>query len=186
MLAVSALATGAIGPNPPQSGVSTFTANTWTNTITFAYPFQSVPVINSFYVSGATNSLPFTNNAVTTTNFNIIVNTTNSLGTNQAVIAWQAYVGGTRLESGTNALVAATPLSIVFPFPYAVPPTVVASGSSTNAAVSVTIGISGISTTNFTAASGTAQMVSWIAVGTVASPQSPNSGLNPQNNTVLY
>lgn len=142
--AVNAFATGAQGVNPYQSGI----INTATNgaaiqysTNTFAFPFQTVPVVTLFSL-GQTNVLPFTN-VVTTTNF-IVQSATNGFN---ASIAWQAYAGTPRIQAFTFTNVAAIATNVTFPYPYAQVPVVVVIGQSTN--VAATVGVYNVTLTGF-------------------------------------
>jgi len=177
-LAVSAFATGSVGVNPPQSGVITVTNGAQSVTNTFAYPFQTTPVLVVY--CNATNGTPVTNNFVTTTNFAISFPVA---GTNDAY-SWQAYVGGTRMQSGSVISGGGTNVTVTFANAYAVAPVVVVTGNSTNAAN--TIGIPAITTTNFTILSNGNSTNQWISVGTVYNPPSDYTGQNPRNNTVIY
>lgn len=176
-LAISASATGTLGPNPPQSGVINYTGTNQSATVTFPYPFQTTPLL--FLQAAATNSTPLTNSVLTTTNFTVTVAATN------ASLTWSAYVGGTRLQSGTNSITGGTPVTNTFAFPYSQLPVIVASGSSTNTA-SAAVAVTSFSTTGFVIQSTTSQAVSWIAVGTVANPASANTGTYPGQNAVIY
>jgi hypothetical protein len=170
-LVATVFATGNEGVNPPQSGVLN-SGNVQGVTNTFAFPFQTVPVLVVYPQN--TNASPFTN-TITTTNFYTLFGQTNDS------ISWQAYVGGTKEAFGTNLVSTAT-TNVTFPFAYANPPVVVCSGSLTN------VFVSAVTTTNFTetvlgGASSTG--VNWISVGTVYSPQTEYQGNFPINNKVL-
>ena len=178
MLAISALATGNEGVNPPQSGVITVSNGLNIVTNTFAFPFQQTPLVVMF--SSLAAGAPITNNFVTTTNFAF---TFPLAGTN-ASFSWQAFVGGTRMQSGTNALVGGTPLTNTFAFAYAIPPVVVPSQGATNS--SAIVAVTSVSTTGFIELSSTTQTGSWIAIGTVQNPPSENTGQNPPSNKVIF
>ena len=176
-LAISAFATGNEGVNPQQNGILNYNSSTTLiQTNTFAFPYQSVPVVT---VQGlSTNGAPFTVSGITTTNF-VLTTTANS--TTNASVAWQSFVGGTRLQYGSNT-VSTTSTNVSFPYVYAVAPAVTISGISTN------LLITAITLTNFTIGDATAAATgySWISVGTVANPQSEYQGPFPVNNKVLY
>lgn len=173
-LAVSAYATGNEGVNPPQSGVINPAINTTSITNTFAFPFQTTPVMIVY--SAQTNGTPITN-SITTTNFTLSwpVN-----GSTNASFAWQAFVGGTKMAFGT-ATNGIGNTSVAFPFAYASAPVVLITGNNTNGVVAV----SAITATNFTINSLTAQTNSWESIGTVYNPQSEYTGPFPINNKVL-
>ena len=168
MLAISALATGNEGVNPPQSGVLTVANGVNAITNTFAFPFTVAPCLVVY--SSLTNGTPVTNNFVTTTNFAISFP---AGGTNSA-FAWQAFVGATRQQSGTFADNAVL-VTNTFTYPYYSTPIVVVSGTATNNPVAVT----SVSTTSFVTSCGASNTVSWIAVGTVQNPTSENVGQFP-------
>lgn len=171
-------ATGNEGVNPPQSGVITPATGTTSITNTFAFPFQTVPVMVVY--SALTNGTPITN-SITTTNFTL---SWPVAGSTNASFAWQAYVGGTRMQSGTNTLVANTLLTNTFAYAYAVPPVVVVSGNNTN--TTAVVAVISVSTTGFVEESVTSQAGSWISLGTVYNPPSENVGANPPSNKVIY
>lgn len=143
MVAASAFATGTPGVNPPQTGtiVNTNVAAIQYFTNTFAYSYQTPPVVMLFN-TGTTNVLPFTN-VVTTTNF-IVQSATNGF---TASILWQAFAGTPRIQGFTFTNVAAIATNITFPAPYAYPPVVVVVGESTN--VAATVGVYNVTTTGF-------------------------------------
>lgn len=179
ILAVSLFATGNEGVNPPQNGVITVANSVPNVTNTFAFPFQTTPLLVVY--CNAANGSPITNNFVTTTNFAISFP---ALGTNDAY-AWQAFVGGTRMQSGTFSAGAGT--NILFNYPYASTPSVVVSGSLLPAATNNMIVVYSASATNFSINTGnTNQTVYWISVGTVYNPSSENVGQNPPVNKVVY
>jgi hypothetical protein len=186
MLAFSALAAGVVGVNPPQSGVLNFDgATTLVQTKTFAYPFQTTPLVT---INGLlTNNSPFTVSAVTTTGFTLTVTT---LATTNASVAWQAFVGGTRLQSGILANTSASSTAgwtNTFSYPYAAIPSVVVSGSALAGATNNGVTVSSVSTTGFSVATGnTNQTVYWQSVGTVYNPASENVGQNPVSNKIVY
>jgi hypothetical protein len=176
-LAVNAFATGSEGFNPPQSGTINPATGIFNVTNTFAFPFQTTPLLVVY--SAATNGTPITNNFVTTTNFSISYPVN---GSTNASFSWQAYVGGTRMESGTQTVLANVATNITFPFAYAVPPVVVISGGVTNLPSAVVA----VTTTNFTLNSNATSTNQWISVGTVYNPPSENVGINPPSNKVIY
>jgi hypothetical protein len=167
-VAASALATGNLGVNPPQSGVLTVTNAASVITNQFAEAYTVAPCLVVY--SSLTNGTPVTNNFVTTTNFAISFPTG---GTNSA-FAWQAFVGATCQQSGTfvdnGVLVTNT-----FTYPYYSTPVLLVSGTATNNPVAVT----SVTTTNFITLCGTSNTVSWISVGTVLNPTSENVGQFP-------
>ncbi len=144
---LKSFATGAEGINPTQQGLINATSNSaaiayYTNT--FAFPFQSLPVVTLFTVGTVTNAMPYTN-VVTTTNF-VVQFATNGFS---PTIYWQAYIGTPRIISMTPTnQTAGTATNILLPATYAYPPVVVVTGqgSASNAFVNVY----GITTTNFT------------------------------------
>jgi len=179
-LAISAFAAGNEGVNPPQSGVLNFSAaTTLIQTNTFAFPYQSVPVV---LIQGlATNGAPFTVSGITISNF---VLTISASATTNASVAWQSFVGGTRMQSGSVNTGANTNVTVTFQYPYAVPPVVVAVGSQTNQTVAIPTSL--ITTTNFQIVTYGNSTNSWISVGPVAYPQTDYQGNFPVNNKVLY
>ena len=178
MLAVSVFATGNEGVNPPQSGVLTSSNGVAGITNTFAFPFQTVPLLVVYAAN--TNGTPITNALITTTNFGITFPINGS--TNNS-FAWQAFVGGTKMAFGSVVSGGGTNVSVTFPFAYATPPVVTASGNSTN--TTGIASVTAITITNFTILSQTAATNSWISVGTVYNPQSEYTGQFPVNNKVL-
>lgn len=178
MIAVAVFATGNEGVNPPQSGVIIPTSATPNITNTFAYPFQSVPLVIIY--SSLTNGTPITNNFVTTTNFGFSFPTP---GTNSS-FAWQAFVGGTKMDFGANTNIAAASTTIPFHFTYASPPVVVVTAQGgTNAVNAVTV--TSVTITNFVLLANASQTNYWQAIGTVYNPQSPYTGQFPRDNTLL-
>ena len=179
-LAISAFATGNEGVNPQQSGVLNFNASTTLiQTNTFAFPYQSIPVVTIQGLS--TNDAPFTVSGITTTNF---VLTVTANATTNASVAWQSFVGGNRMQSGTVNTGANTNVTVTFTYPYAVPPVVVAVGSQTNQTVAIPTSL--ITTTNFQIVTYGNSTNGWISIGTVANPQTEYQGNFPVNNKVLY
>ena len=181
-LGASVFATGSVGVNPAQNGILNLTNGLASITNTFAYPFQVAPVM--FFYATATNQTPITNNFVTTTNFSISYPVNASTN---GIVAWTAYVGGTRMQAGSIAFNSGTvTTNISFANAYYTAPNVVVTGgvlgNNTNAFPVVTA----ITATNFTLSAGETQTVQWMSVGTVANPASENTGLNPRNNTILY
>jgi len=96
ILAVNVFATGNEGVNPPQSGVLTGTTTASSITNTFAFPFQTAPVLTVYPT--LTNGTPVTNVFVTTTNFAISFPAS---GTNTP-FAWSAAVGATKIQYGSS------------------------------------------------------------------------------------
>lgn len=178
MLAASVLATGNEGVNPPQSGVLNPATGVINVTNSFAFPYQTVPLLVIY--SAATNGTPITNIFLTTTNFAFSYPVA---GSTNASFAWQSFVGGTKLTYGTVISGGGTNVTVTFPFAYAAAPSVVLTGQSTNAAN--TVGIPSISTTNFTVLSNGNSTNSWISVGVVYNPQTQYQGQNPPNNEVV-
>jgi hypothetical protein len=139
------LATGVINGNPndpvplnpsqvgalyPQATNGT-TAAGFVITNQFPVTFPTVPALILTASSGT-----ITNLFVTTTNFAVSSSTTNNS------IAWQAYAGYQRIQSG---LTIAGSTNIAFPVAYTAPPVVQLTGVNTN-----TGSIGTITTTNFT------------------------------------
>lgn len=159
-LASSVYATGAVGINPPQSGVLNVT-NTGivSNTVTFPYPYQSVPVMRFF--SDTTNLTPIinaaTNSTVTSSNFtlNAISSVTNGS------VAWQSFIGTPRIQAGVSLNTATLATNVSFPAPYAFPPVVVITSMQTNSAACVIA----VTTTNFTFQCNQASTNQWISFG---------------------
>ena len=178
MLAVSVFATGNEGVNPPQSGVITPANGVTSVTNTFAFPFQTTPLLVVY--AAATNSTPITNSTLTTTNFVISwpVN-----GSTNASFAWSAFVGGTKMAFGSVVTGGGTNVSVVFPFTYATAPQVFITGSSTNS--QNIIAVTSVTATNFNALSNGNSTNSWMSIGTVYNPQTEYQGQNPINNKVL-
>jgi hypothetical protein len=177
----AAMATGSVGVNPPQSGTINFTNGSAATQVTntFAYSYTVPPVVTLYALT--TNTLTLTNVFVTTTNFAVGVNVN---GTTNGIVYWTSAVGATRLEYGIQVMGGSGTTNVTFPYPYAYVPVVQIEGNGgagTNALVSVTA----VTTTNFTLTCPLAQTNSWISVGTVANPQSPNSGPFPGLNTVI-
>ena len=155
-MAASVFATGNEGVNPPQTGVTTFTqAGGLIVTNTFAFPFQTAPL--ALLSPSSTNTFTW---ATTTTNL-IITSGGGSAVTNYTV-NYAVFVGGTRMQSGTNAVTAGVLLTNVFTYPYALIPSVVVSGTSTN--TTGVVAVTSVSTTNFVEESTTTQNASWISV----------------------
>jgi hypothetical protein len=177
MLAVTVFATGNEGVNPPQAGILTPANGVTAITNQFAFPFQTTPLMVVY--AAATNSTPITN-TITTTNFTISYPAN---GSTNASFVWQAFVGGTKMCFGSLTNVAATATNVAFPFAYALPPVVTASGQGTNAAN--VIGITAVTTTNFTLLANASQTNYWHAIGTVYNPQTEYQGQFPANNKVL-
>jgi hypothetical protein len=178
ILAVSAFATGNEGVNPAQGGVLTPASGVSSITNTFAFPYQTVPLMIVY--AGATNSTPITN-AITTTNFTLSYPVN---GSTNASFVWQAFVGGTKMCFGSSTNVAATSTSITFPFAYATPPVVVATGQGGTNSQNV-VSVTAVTTTNFSLLANASQTNYWQAIGTVYSPQSEYQGNFPVNNKVL-
>jgi hypothetical protein len=175
LLSATCFSAGTVGVNPPQSGIINPATGTTSITNTFAYPFQSTPIVVVY--AAATNSTPITN-SITKTNF---VLSWPAAGSTNASFTWQAFVGGTRMQSGTQAM-STTSTNVAFPNAYSVAPVVIVNGSATSNAPAV----SSITTTNFTitiVGSGTMQ---WISVGTVKDPQTEYQGKFPKSNPVIY
>ena len=176
MLAVSVFSAGVVGVNPPQNGSVVFTpAGGLVMTTSFAYPFQTAPLMQLY--SSATN-VTYTS---TTTNF--VITSVGTGGATNYSVAWSAFVGGTKMAFGSVISGAGTNVVIPFPFAYAAAPVVTVSGNSTN--VSATVGIQSITATNFTILTSSNSTNQWISVGTVYNPQSEYTGPNPVNNKVL-
>jgi hypothetical protein len=175
MLAVSAFATGGVGVNPPQSGTAVFTAaGGLVVTNTFAYPFQVAPVATIF--GSSTNAFTYT-----TTLTNIIITSAGGTGATNYTVAWNAYVGGTRAEAGSQVM-STTTTNVTFPNAYAIAPVVTLTGSATTNTPAVT----SITTTNFAITIVGSGTIQWTSVGTVYNPPSDYTGQNPRNNTVIY
>lgn len=160
----SASATGAVGPDAPQNGVLTFTPTTTVYiTNSFPYPYSQPPIV--LFQAISTNALPITNIFVTTTNFAVSANATNSQ------IAWNSYAGYQRLQYGTNAIQGSLLLTNVFNPAYAYAPSVQISGSTTNGLAGGLAAISSITPTQFVIQFGnTNQIIYWQAVGTGYAP----------------
>ena len=151
-------ATGSIPANGFQSGTVTFSTSTLLQiTNTFQIPYTEQPVLLTF--GSATNLV--TINFVTTTNFSLSIPSSNP--TNDAV-AWTAYLGYPRIQTGTCS----NSQTVVFPVPYAFPPTVVATSGST--ATNAVVAITAVTTTNFLYSSVAVQTNSWISIGTAFQP----------------
>ncbi len=184
MIAVAVFAAGSIGVNPPQKGVLYPANGTYSITNTFAYPFQTTPLL--VVSAGATNSTPITNSVLTKTNFVISwpVN-----GSTNASFSWSAFVGGTRMQSGTFVAGSggASTLTNTFTYPYAIAPSVVVSGSLLPTATNNGVVVSTVTTTGFIVSTGnTNQTIYWQAIGTVANPQTEYQGQYPRSNPVIY
>lgn len=166
----SAFATGAVGLNPVQTGNLTFTVGTGVYiTNQFSFPYTTVPILQTSLIT--TNAFPVTNVFVTTTNFAVSANTTNSQ------ISWVAFVGYPRVQTGTNAIQGALLVTNTFVTPFAFNPVVQLTGSITNGLQGV-ICVSSVSPTNFVVTFGnTNQAIYWTATGVSAVPGSynPNS-----------
>ncbi len=159
----SAFATGAVGTDVPQSGVLTFTPTTGVYiTNSFAYPYSQAPVLNLTAIT--TNSQPITNVSVTTTNFIVSANATNSQ------VAWNSFAGYQRIQYGTNAIQGSLLLTNVFNPAYVYAPVVSVEGSTTNI-VKGSVAISSITPTQVVFQFGdTNQVLYWMAIGTAATP----------------
>ncbi len=159
----SASATGAVGTDVPQSGILNFTASTGVYiTNSFAYPYSQVPIVQ--FQATLTNAIPITNVFVTTTNFAVSANTTNSQ------IAWNSYAGYQRIQYGTNAIQGSLLLTNVFNPAYAYAPVVSVEGSTTNI-VKGSVAISSITPTQVVFQFGdTNQVIYWMAIGTSYAP----------------
>ena len=171
-LAVSAYATGDYQPVPTQSGTLTFTPGTLDNTITnsFALPFSVKPVMVFYPIT--TNCTPITNYLlstkcfVTSSNFAVA-----SAATNNAVMAWTAYVGSTAIQTGYGAvLAAATPSNQTFSVSYAYTPYVILTPTGSTASTNNPITLSAVTTTNFTALGPATNYFNWISIGTTFNP----------------
>jgi hypothetical protein len=168
LLVNDCMATGPIPINTPQSGVLTFNTNGATPLIitnSFVPAFTYPPVMTFFLVSGVTNALPFTNNFVTTTNFSLQLATP----TNCAV-AWTAFAGYPRVQTGTNLTLANAATNIAFAWPYAQIPTLNIEPTATNVPIAVTA----VTLTNFTVSAGAAEGFIWGALGIAATPGTAN------------
>ncbi len=167
LAAQTAFATGAVGLNPVQTGNLTFTtAGGVYITNSFAFPYTTVPVVNFSLVT--TNAYPITNIFVTTTNFAVSANTTNSQ------IQWVAFVGYPRVQTGTNAIQGSLLLTNTFSSPFAFNPVVQLTGSITNGA-SGQYCVSSVSPTNFVITFGnTNQVIYWSALGIAPNPGNYN------------
>ena len=176
ILAVSVFAAGTLGVNPPQNGSVVFTpAGGLVMTTSFAYPFQTAPLMQLY--SSATN-VSYTS---TTTNF--VVTSVGAGGATNYSVAWSAFVGGTKMAFGSVITGAGTNVIVTFPFAYAAAPIVTVTGNSTN--VSSTVGIQYITTTNFAVLTSANSTNQWISVGTVYNPQTEYQGQNPLSNKIL-
>lgn len=178
-LTVECFATGAIGVNPSQNGIISIVTNgaaTLLYTNTFPYPFQSVPVVALFNL-GNTNALPFTN-VVTSTNFILQLNTPTN-----TTVAWQAFIGTPRIQSGTNATIGTITTNIPFAGPYAYNPIVVCQSFSTNAEAA--IAVTAVTITNFTVRCNLTEMFNWISFGISPIP-SASDNTSPGQNDVNY
>ena len=182
ILAVSIFAAGTLGFNTPQGGSVVFTpAGGLIVTNSFAYPFQTAPLMQLY--SSATN-VTYTS---TTTNF--VITSVGAGGATNYSVTWSAFVGGTRMQSGTSSLVAggATYWTNIFSYPYASAPSVVVSGSLLPSATNNVVVVSSVSATGFVTATGnTNQTVYWISIGTVYNPQTEYQGQNPLSNKIVY
>lgn len=166
LVAYGVYATGDFNNNSVQNGqiaLNTFTGNTWTNT--FPIPYTVVPIVYLFPVS--TNGAPFSLTSVTTSNF--VVSSTANTPTNCAV-NWQAQLPFTRIETGTNTVVTAVPLVVTFPVPYAYPPLVTGTFSTTNGAPSLAVNPQTTTTTNFTILENLGGIATWSAIGSTFIP----------------
>ena len=163
LLAVQCFATGSVPLNTPQAGVLNFTTNGASPLVitnSFAPGFSYPPVMQFFLTSGPTNALPLTNTIITATNFAVSLATPTN-----CTVAWNAFLGYPRIQVGTNAITAGTPITNTFTVAYAYPPTLNIEGSTTNG-----IGITGITTTGFILTSAQTQAVGWSAFGISATP----------------
>jgi hypothetical protein len=176
-LTTSVFATGVVGVNPPQSGVLAIT-NTGIvrNSVAFPTAYQSVPVMKFF--SDTTNLTLLintaTNSRVTATNFTLNAISTDTNGS----VAWQAYIGTPRIQSGASLNTATLATNVTFPAPYAQVPVVVVTSMHTNAPA----GILAVTTTNFTFQCNVASTNRWIAIGITASPSDSASTAAGKNN----
>ena len=160
--ALNCFATGSIAVNSPQSGYDNFSTNgsAFTSiTNVFSPAFTYVPVTQVFLSSGPTNALPLVT-SVTTSNLIVTITT----ATNCAV-SWTAFAGYPRVQLGTNAITAGTPITNTFTVPYAYAPIINVEGSTTNG-----VAITGITTTGFIMSSAVTQAVGWGALGISATP----------------
>lgn len=162
-LAINCFATGDVGNDLPQSGVLNFTAVTTIQiTNTFSTPYSTIPVVQLTLVT--TNASPVTNLFVTTTNFAVGVNTTNS------TVAWAAFKGFPRVQTGTNAVQTLGKITNSFATPFFYQPIVQVTGSTTNA-VSGVINVTQVTTTNFVVQFGdTNNILYWGALGICTQP----------------
>ena len=136
----------------------------------------------SWGLQGIRNS--FGTNTITSIAYNTITNSYIAAGTNGQSYAWQAYVGGTKMAFGTTTNAAGSATSVVFPFTYASPPTVVISPQGGTNSVNA-VSVMSVSITNFTVLATVVQTIGWISVGTVYNPQTEYQGNFPVNNKVL-
>ena len=122
-----------------------------------------VPVVQLNAIT--TNSQPITNVFVTTTNFAVSANATNSQ------VAWNAFAGYQRLQYGTNAIQGALLVTNTFNPAYVYNPVVTISGSVTNGLAGGLACVSSVSPTQFVIQFGnTNQVVYWTAIGTASAP----------------
>lgn len=174
LVGLNSYAAGAVGVNPPQSGVISFTnAGVVSNVFTFPYAYQSVPVVKFF--SDTTNATPLTNTAVSATGFTLYIATSTN-----ANIAWTSYIGTPRIQSGVTLNTAAVATNISFPAPYAYVPQVVLTGGNTN--INGNAVVTAVTTTNFTLLCNVANTNQWMSFGISALPSdavSTSAGSNP-------
>ncbi len=166
VMVFGAVATGDTPSNSDQTGsttLTTFTGNTWTNV--FPIPYTVTPIVQLFPTS--TNGAPFSLTYVTPSNF-AFASTANT-PTNCTVL-WRATLPITRIQTGTNTVVAATPLVVTFPVPYAYPPVVFAAFSTTNLNAIIAINPQSTTTTNFTILENLGGIASWFSIGSVFIP----------------
>lgn len=159
-------ATGDTPANSFQQGsttFSTFTGIALTNT--FPIPYTIVPIV--WAQATATNGAPYTVSSVTTSNF--ILTCTANTPTN-CVALWYSQLPNTRIQTGTNTVVSATPLVVAFPVPYAYPPIVLGTFSTTNANSTLAINPQTTTTTNFTILENLGGIASWISIGSTFIP----------------
>lgn len=158
---LAVFATGPIGPNPPQSGVVTFSGpSVQTNTVTFPYPYTVLPAL--ILQAQTTNATPLTNTVITLTNFTLEVATSNVL------VNWTAYAPYPRVESGTNALTAFTPVTNNFNPVYVYAPILNVEGSSTNN--NAQPAITSVTSSNFVVSAAVTQTIYWGAFGPAYTP----------------
>lgn len=158
---IGVYATGDFANNQQQTGqitLTTFTGSTWTNV--FPIPYTVVPIV--IITPTATNGAPYTITSTTTTNF--VVSSTANTPTN-CTFFWSANLPYTRIETGTNTVVTATPLVVTFPVAYYSPPIVVGTFSTTNANGTLAINPQSTTTTNFTILENLGGIATWMSIG---------------------